>query len=140
MSNELVLNNLLLWSIQIVALLAVASLFPALARMTTPSARLAYWQFALLTCLALPMLRPWQQLIAVAETPSLNAGVRLALTPHATHAYALPATSDLIVWALALGIAIRLGFICLGFSAARRAASARFRQSPRSRPRCCPVP
>jgi beta-lactamase regulating signal transducer with metallopeptidase domain len=115
MSNELVLNNLLLWSIQIVALLAVASLFPALARMTTPSARLAYWQFALLTCLALPMLRPWQQLIAVAETPSLNAGVRLALTPHATHAYALPATSDLIVWALALGIAIRLGFICLGF-------------------------
>jgi TonB family protein len=115
MSGELVLNNLLLWSVQMIALLAIASLFPALARLTTPSARLAYWQFALLTCLALPMLRPWQQLVAVAETPSLNAGVRLALTPHATHSHALPATSDLIVWALALGVAVRLGFICVGF-------------------------
>lgn len=115
MSGELMLNNLLVWSIQMVPLLAVATLFPALARLTTPSARLAYWQFALLTCLALPMLRPWQQLVAVAETPSMNAGVRLALTPHSTHAYALPAASDLIVWALALGVAIRLGLICAGF-------------------------
>jgi len=114
-SNELVLNNLLLWSVQIVGLLAIATLFPALARLTAPSARLAYWQFALLTCLALPMLRPWQQLVAVAETPSMNAGVHLALAPHPTHSYALPATSDLIVWALALGIAIRLGLICAGF-------------------------
>ena len=55
MSSELMLNNLLLWSIQMVALLAIATLFPALARLTTPSARLAYWQFALLTCLALPV-------------------------------------------------------------------------------------
>jgi TonB family protein len=115
MSNELVLNNLLLWSIQMVGLLAIATLFPALARLTTPSARLAYWQFALLTCLALPILRPWQQLVVVAETPSMNAGVRLALTPNAAHSYALPATSDLIVWALALGVAIRLGWICAGF-------------------------
>jgi TonB family protein len=115
MSSELMLNNLLLWSIQMVALLAIATLFPALARLTTPSARLAYWQFALLTCLALPVLRPWQQLVAVAETPSVNAGVRLALTPHAAHSYALPATSDLIVWALVLGVAIRLGLICAGF-------------------------
>ncbi len=115
MTSELMLSNLLMWSIQMVALLAVATFFPALARLTTPSARLAYWQFALLTCLALPLLRPWQQLVAVAETPSVNAGVRLALTPHAAHSYALPATSDLIVWALALGVAIRLGFICVGF-------------------------
>ena len=36
MNGDLLLSNLLIWSLQIVPLLAVASLFPALARLRTP--------------------------------------------------------------------------------------------------------
>jgi len=115
MNGDLFLSNLLIWSLQIVPLLAVASLFPALARLRTPSARLLHWQFALLGCLGLPLLRPWQQHVAAVQAPAINGGIPLALQPHAPHHYSLPAVTELIVWALLLGIVIRLALIGAGF-------------------------
>ena len=49
------------YSMQVGMLVGLAAFIPNLLRLRLPSARLAFWQILLVTCLLLPQVRPWKQ-------------------------------------------------------------------------------
>jgi TonB family protein len=113
--------NLLLWSLQATAILAVAALAQRCIRSARPAARLALWQTALLATLLLPILRPWQQ-EAVTITPVAAPGVVDVATSSAP---ALPLRSkptptQALEYLLLAGVALRLANLALGLFRLRR--------------------
>src|SRR5690348_5125642 len=53
-------QNLALWCVQIVGVVMAAALFPALARLRAPHARLMYWQVVMGAYLFLPVVQRWE--------------------------------------------------------------------------------
>jgi periplasmic protein TonB len=117
MSTTLILNNLVLYCLQIGMLVGVAAFVPALLRLRQPGARLVYWYILLAVCLLLP-LQPWKPAL-IAGTVQIST-IITAVRP-ATHAtrYFMP-RSEMILILLAAGIVFRLGFLVVGFWKLRR--------------------
>src|SRR4051812_35414043 len=61
MNTYLIWSNLVTYSMQVGMLVGLAAFIPNLLRLRLPSARLAFWQILLITCLLLPQVRPWKQ-------------------------------------------------------------------------------
>lgn len=106
------LQNLAFWSLQIAGVVMAAALFPALARLRAPHARLMYWQAVLGACVLLPVLQRWEHhTVVMTQAPVVSTAT--AITKTGTHA-----SFDwlgLIAPVLIAGALVRLGLIGAGF-------------------------
>jgi len=119
MSGGLLLNDLVLYSLQVGLLVGLAAFLPGALRLRLPGVRLAYWQLLLVACLALPLVRPWKQPVVaftfqngVVAAPALG-GVLAPAAPRFTQ-------TDIALAILAVGILVRLGWLAIGFLRLRR--------------------
>ena len=112
MSVNLIWNNLVAYSLQIGLLVGLAAFVPAALRLRLPGARLAYWQFLLLACLLLPLVRPWKQEPAGTVQVSTSAVVVVLHQPVPRRG--LP-PSEVALLLLAAGALARLGWLAAGF-------------------------
>ncbi len=103
MTIALALNDILIWSVQIGFLVAVAAAVPPLLRLKLPNAKLAYWQVVLVACLLLPVMRAWKQEVIGGTVIVSTAIVSVAPIPAAARSASLPHRADLF-----------LGFDCGG--------------------------
>ena len=113
MTRALLLNDLAIWSAQVALVTAIAAVFPALAHLRAPHARLHYWQFVLVVCLAMPFVGSWEQPVVVIT--------RLAHTAPAQVRIAAPVVTpglpwmDLLLWVICAGITVRVIWLIAGF-------------------------
>jgi TonB family protein len=115
------LANLGIYSLQIAAIVAGASLLPWLLRLDNPGARYAYWRAIGLLCLALPWIQPYRQLaLSTSSSESVAVLDSAALATHgATVAPLLNWT--VLAWAvLILGVTLRLAWLAAGLSKLRQ--------------------
>lgn len=117
MNISLAWDNLVTYSLQIGLLVGLTSFIPAVLRLWRPKAKLLFWQLLLITCLALPALRPWRhEMITVSEQapPPL-----LPMAPLPPVKHTMP-RSEMALLVLAAGAAIRLAWLGAGFWKLRR--------------------
>jgi TonB family protein len=118
MSLGLIFDNLVAYSLQIGVLVGVAAVIPTVLRLRQPGAKLVYWQILLAACLLLP-LQPWKQVVA-AGTVQITTVITAVQTPHrSSPALAIPRAELALLLVLA-GVAIRLGWLAVGFWKLRR--------------------
>jgi len=119
MTSGLILQNVVAFSLQVGMLVGLAAFVPALLRLRQPGAKLVYWQILLAACVLLP-LQPWQQvaLTGTVDVTTVITTVRTVL-PHHAPAVFMPA-SEIALIVLLAGVAIRLGWLAVGFWKLRR--------------------
>ncbi|MCU1328863.1 MAG: hypothetical protein JWN34_4233 [Bryobacterales bacterium] len=78
MNNDLIVGNILVWSLQVCAVLLVGGIAPRLFRMNPPSLRLMWLQMVLALALLLPVTTPWHRdIVAVgSEVTRVSASPR----------------------------------------------------------------
>ena len=115
------LANLGIYSLQLAAIVAGASLLPWLLRLDNPGARYAYWRAIGLLCLALPWIQPYRQL-ALTTSSSDSVAVIAGAASATDGAAAAPLVSaTILVWAiLAAGVALRLIWLGAGLRRLRQ--------------------
>jgi len=118
MSAAWVWNNLIAYSLQIGLLVGVAAAAPALLRLASPRARLAYWHILLGACLMLPLLRPWRPQ-AIADAVSMTSTI-VATAPASAPAKRTIPPSQIALGVIALGALCRLVWLGIGFHRLRR--------------------
>jgi len=126
MSPPLWFANFLAYCLQVILLVAVGTILPALFRLRAPRVLLAYWQGLLVICLVLPVLQPWRPPVvgtSIADgTVSISIqGVQAGAAE--LHAWLYP----LIAGVLLVGLLVRLAWLALGLGrlrAIRRTARA----------------
>jgi len=116
-NTQLLWNNLVLYSLQVGLLVAVAAMVPALFRLRAPRARLLYWHVLLAACLLLPQLRPWRREVVVADVQLSSTFVAAQPAPPA--ARAIP-WSRIALLLLAAGAAGRLAWLGVGLGRLRQ--------------------
>lgn len=123
------LAGLAAYSIQLAALVGAAAAVMALARVDSPRVTLRFWQALFVVCVLLPAA---QVLLDAGAVRSAPAGIALpnaaSSPPLAAWVSSVPADSPVATYvfaALAIGMAVRLGWLALGLRALRaiRAAS-----------------
>jgi TonB family protein len=109
---DLVLQDLLLWSLQLAVLSAAALLIRWIAALRAPLAKLTYWQAALAAGLLLPVIRPWKQDFSSAsiEIRSVISDARAAASANTIH-FSLPLIAILL---LAAGVIARITWLAFG--------------------------
>jgi len=129
---DLSIGNVVAWAMQVAAIGAVGVLLPAALRITAPGARLFYLRAVLLACLVLPLVQPWVPGKAAAPVAADASSIEAdqALVTGAPGGAGMagelagasrPSVSgrwsvELIVSGIYLtGLAVRLGWIALGF-------------------------
>jgi TonB family protein len=118
MNWRLVFDNLVAYSLQIGMLVGLAAVIPTVLRLRQPGAKLVYWQILLAACLLLP-LQPWKQAISagtVAVTTTMTAVQPVHRSPSPL---AIP-RSEMALLVVLAGMAIRLGWLAVGFWKLRR--------------------
>jgi TonB family protein len=109
------IGNLAIYSLQIAAIIAGASILPWALKLDNAGARYAYWRAIAVLCLVLPWVQPYQQL---ASRPSsvVDAAVVNAVAPSTRNGGAdVPVDwAVIIVLLLALGALLRLSWLGLG--------------------------
>ncbi len=119
MTASLALNDILVWSLQIGFLVALAAILPPAIGLKIPKAKLAFRHLVLLACPLLPLVRSWKQEV-IGGTVTVSTGVvSIAQGPAARHFS--PISMPLFVLLLAAaGSFIRFGFLLSGFQRLRR--------------------
>jgi TonB family protein len=119
MTASLALNDILVWSLQIGFLVALAAILPPAIGLKVPKAKLAFRQLVLLACLLLPFVHSWKQEV-IGGTVTVSTGVvSIAQGPSARHFS--PISMPLFVLLLAAaGILVRCGFLLSGFRCLRQ--------------------
>lgn len=115
------LANLGIYSLQIAAIVAGASLLPWLLRLDNPGARYGYWRAIGLLCLALPWIQPYRQLAVSTSSSESVAGFDSAAL--ATHGAAVAPVLNwtVLAWAvLIVGVSLRLAWLVAGLSRLRQ--------------------
>jgi TonB family protein len=120
MTASLALNDILVWSLQIGFLVALAAILPPVIGLKMPKVKLAFGHLVLVTCLLLPFVRSWrQEVIGGTVTVSTAVVSTIAQGPAVRQHY--PISTPLFVLLLAAaGIVVRLGFLLSGFRRLRR--------------------
>jgi len=118
MSAAWVWSNLVAYSLQIGLLVGVAAAAPALLRLASPRARLAYWHILLGACLMLPLLRPWRPQI-VTDAVSVTSTIISAAPASAPAKRSIPPT-QIALAVIAIGALCRLVWLGVGFHRLRR--------------------
>lgn len=113
MTDSLLLRNVLLWSLQILALTGFAAILSLTFRRSMPSIRLLFLQITLLICLLLPFLRTSRPPIIVTTAPS--SAYAVTAVPH-TAQPAVPAFSvaEIVLAMLLAGSLLRLLLMLTG--------------------------
>jgi TonB family protein len=113
MSTGLMFDNVVAYSLQIGMLVGVAAVIPSLLRLRQPGAKLVYWQILLAACLLLP-LQPWRQVVAAGTVQVTTVITAVQPLHRATSGFRIP-RSELALLVLLAGMAIRLGWLAVGF-------------------------
>jgi TonB family protein len=105
-------DNLVVYSLQIGLLVALAAFVPAILRLRLPGAKLVYWHFLLAACLLLPVLGPRTRetdnsAVQISSTVAVLAPTQPAPRP------GIP-TSGMALLLLAAGVVVRLGWLGVG--------------------------
>lgn len=108
------LQNLAAHWVQAGVLALGAAALPTALRLRDPAVRLLFWQALFALCLALPFLQPWQPRLLVSAPAGPAVEVAVALLPVAAERFTLSPWPLLIVFMVAAGIVLRLGWIGLG--------------------------
>ena len=106
------------YSLQVGLLVGLTAFIPTVLRLRQPKAKLYFWYLLLVTCLALPALRPWslrEMVSASVQAPP----PMLPMTPFQPVNHTMP-RSQMALLALAAGAAIRLVWLAVGFWKLRR--------------------
>ena len=143
MTFDTFLDNLLPWMAQVFIIAAVGALLPVLFRIRHPRTQLIYCHLVLAVCVAVPVLQPWRRPIVVIGPADESATTSPVQQPHkATEVKPIPviptpatqATAPLkqpliaielfsrrtILWILAIGAVVRLGWLVGGLWQIRR--------------------
>jgi TonB family protein len=107
----MIFDNVLAWSAQIAALVAVGAITSAVLRLRTPGTRLFYWQMLLVAALVLPLVRPWKHELATADVSFSTVLIAQHAGPAARH---LPSFREAALWVLAAGIVVRALWLAAG--------------------------
>jgi TonB family protein len=118
MSAAWVWSNLVAYSLQIGLLVGVAAAAPALLRLASPKARLAYWHILLGACLMLPLLRSWRPQI-VSDAVSVTSTI-ISTAPAQGPARRTIPPSQIALAVIAIGAMCRLVWLGVGFYRLRR--------------------
>lgn len=118
MSASLAWSNLVAYSLQVGLLVGMAAAAPALLRLVSPRAKLAYWQILLAACLLLPLVRPWVPQ-AVVDTVSVSTTV-LAVNAATGATRWAPSPSEIALAIVAFGALCRLVWLAVGIERLRR--------------------
>ena len=116
MKAELIWSDVLAYSLQVGLLVGIGAAIPALFRIRAPRARLLFWQILLAACIALPWVRGWKQEVVAGAVQQIRV---LADVAPVTGAPVAPRTipfTAIALWAIAAGIAIRLGNLTVGLA------------------------
>ncbi len=118
MSWRLIFDNFVAYSLQIGMLIGVAAMIPTVLRLRQPGAKLIYWQILLAACLLLP-LQPWKQVVSggTVQVTTVMTSVRPVASAPSMHF--MPRT-EMVLLATLAGVAIRLGWLAVGFWKLRR--------------------
>jgi TonB family protein len=116
-NTYLIWSNLVTYSMQVGLLVGLAAFIPNLLRLRLPSARLAFWQILLVTCLLLPQVRPWKQEMIAGDVEFTTTIVALE-TPQSQPVQIPWETLGIVVFAG--GALCRLGWLGAGFWKLRR--------------------
>src|SRR5436190_1213426 len=79
---SLAAQNFIIYCLQVTILVAIRGLLPFAVRLDSVRARLIWWQMLLGTCLVLPLVQPWKQVIiysSLALAPATIAGLPVAM-------------------------------------------------------------
>ena len=112
-------GNLLSYSAQVLALVAVGAILPMLFRVRLPRAHLLFCQLMLLVCFLLPAVQPWQSpLIVVPEAAPAAVVTVAAPQPVAPQPAQRPAIrwEELALMALAAGAVLRALWLLVGLA------------------------
>lgn len=109
MTAALWLDNLAAYSVQIAVLIAAASLPASLLRLRNPPVTYRGWQILLALCLLAPFVQPWEE-VGVAQWGPRASDARF-LVLGAAPGFDL---SAVVLALVALGVAARLLWLCLG--------------------------
>ncbi|HKD08389.1 MAG TPA: TonB family protein [Bryobacteraceae bacterium] len=120
MTASLLLNDLLVWCFQIALVTVCAALVPAVVRIKTPAARLAYWQLTLAAFLALPLLCPWQNEVVSAPISSSSSGWIKVAHHQSPGQSMLFSTTEILFWIVLGGVFVRIAFIAIGLLRLRK--------------------
>ncbi len=117
MNLPLAWDNVVAYSLQVGLLVGLTAFIPSLLRLRQPKAKLWFWYLLLVTCLALPALRPWRQetVIASVQVPP----PMIQMTPLAPVKHTMP-RSEMALLVLTAGAALRLAWLAAGFWKLRR--------------------
>jgi TonB family protein len=126
MTARMMVANIASFGLQVTVLVAVGAALARAFRLDGSRAMLAYWRTLLFACLVLPFCQPWNTVVppslAAAQTV-VTAGTTAAaaepLVPAAPRSVAWP-ISDLVLIALAAGIAARGLWLTIGAFGLRR--------------------
>jgi TonB family protein len=118
MSAALVWNNLVAYSLQIGLLVGVAAAAPALLRLASPRAKLAYWHILLASCLLLPLMRPWRPQV-VTDTITATSTIVAIAPASAPERRSIPPV-QIALAIVALGALCRLAWLAVGFHRLRK--------------------
>jgi len=114
MNAQLIWSDVLAYSLQVGLLVGAGAAIPALFRIRAPRARLLFWQILLAACIALPWVRGWKQEVVAGTVQQIRVLAEVApVTGSPITPRTIPFTT-IALWAIAAGIAIRLGNLALG--------------------------
>jgi TonB family protein len=110
-----VLANLLPWSLQVAAIVAIASLLPWLVRLDAAGVRYVYWRAVAVLCLTLPWIQPYRNL-PVSARAAVSTDSTRATAAVGVVAQTVPQTNweSLLVWVLLIGIVVRFAWLAIG--------------------------
>lgn len=124
MIDAISVPNLVSYSVQLLCIVALASVAAALFRIDAAGVRYAYWRGVGLLCLALPWIQPWPRITAPRITRINADQLGFALDTGARADQTAAATSspqwELLFGILAAGIVVRLVWLCAGFAKLRQ--------------------
>ncbi|MBA2303226.1 MAG: hypothetical protein H0W08_11390 [Acidobacteria bacterium] len=133
--TETALSNLVAWAVQVGMLALVAAVVTRLVPIDAPVVRYAWWRTALVICLALPVIQPWQppealtSVVALDGTPpspvlgAVVSGSASVQSPVITRATA-PRWPSIIAMVLVSGALLRLAWLGAGLMRLRRLRNA----------------
>ncbi len=120
------LDNLFAFSFQSLTVIAAGLAVPALLRLKDPRWHLPYLQCLLLLALLLPVVQPWRKIPALAlpstasTLPSTAPALALPSLPHKQSQSSAPIRwQELLLSAIAIGIAVRLAMLAAGLGRLR---------------------
>jgi TonB family protein len=110
---SLPLSNLAVYSVQLAVLVAAAAVMAALLRLRSPLSSLRFWQAILAAAIMLPLVQPWTPSSPPSMLTASVTFVSEAAPPAALAARGIDWT-EMLLAAIAIGIAARLAWLALG--------------------------